>query len=99
MVVDHSCNQLRTDPYIEETEPIMTWSFSVNRPKKDWLRPVFCQKICHINITYVFHNNYYLDHLIVLWKNGGCNSPAFGPTFRRFHEDLTKLWPKQKYIA
>ena len=47
----------------------------------------------------MYLNKYYLDHLIVGGKDGYCYSLGFDPIFKKFHQDLTEIWPKQKCIV
>ncbi len=44
----------------------------------------------------MYLNKYYPKHVTVIQMDRHCNSPEFDPNFKRFHEDLTEIWPKQK---
>jgi hypothetical protein len=47
----------------------------------------------------MYLNKYYPEHLSVGGKDRYCNSPGFDPIFKRFHQDLTEIWPKRKCIV
>ncbi|KAF8218884.1 hypothetical protein L208DRAFT_1562011, partial [Tricholoma matsutake] len=63
--------------------------FLVNRPKKNWLRLVFCCKICCTYITHMYLGDHYPDSIAVVCWVRYCNFPLFGPTFKKFYQDLT----------
>ncbi len=44
----------------------------------------------------MYLNKYYPKHVTAIQMDRHCNSPEFDPNFKRFHEDLTEIWPKQK---
>src|ERR1700733_2873579 len=97
---NHNCNWLGTYPDIDEPQPdcLEPGQYS-SWPEKNQFKPVFCCKIFCANIIYGFLNRYHSDHLIVIWEGRYCNFLAFGPTVKRFHQDLTDIRPKPKYIV
>jgi hypothetical protein len=47
----------------------------------------------------MYLNKYYLEHLTVKKEDRHCNSLGFDPSFKRFCQDVTEIWPKQMCIV
>jgi hypothetical protein len=82
--------------------PIWTSKTGLNRTLKHYMdrrKPVFCHNICCTNTTYPFLNKYYPYHLPAKLKDRYNNYASSGPTFKTFHQELTEIRSKQKYIV